>query len=159
MRPARRPRTGSTNSCCTTDKADDHSVRPDGHPVAPTNPAATDHGGIRPDVDLMTLCRRSEDLGVARQIALGEGRHHAPLTRPAYPKADSVSNRQDMSRPIVLEETVNPLAWLEYEGRTETPVVEASSGVELLQTVEDHRRTEKEECRIEERPGEEHLVS
>src|SRR5205823_2466993 len=99
-----------------------------------------DHRGIRPDVDLMTLCRRSEDLGVARQIALGEGRHHAPLTRPAYPKADSVSNRQDLSRPIVLEETVNPLDWLDDEVRTETSGVEASSGVEFLQKVEGRRR-------------------
>src|SRR5437667_12772271 len=108
MRPARRPRTGSTNSCCTTDKADDHSVRPDGHPVAPTNPAAMDHGGIRPDVDLMTLCRRSEDLGVARQVALEEGRHHGPLTWPAYPNADSGRDRQDSSPSLALSASVNP---------------------------------------------------
>src|SRR5438046_3858302 len=128
MRPARRPRTGSTNSCCTTDKADDHSVRPDGHPVAPTNSAAMDHRGIRPDVDLMTLCRRSEDLGVARQVALGEGRHHAPLTRPANPKGASVPNRRDLSRPTVLEKTANPLIWLDAGVRPKTPGAKPPSG-------------------------------
>src|SRR5204863_9228379 len=111
--------------CWSADKAEDGSVRPVGHPVAPTSSAAMDHRGIRPDVDLMTLCRRSEDLGVARQVALGEGRHHAPLTRPAYPNADSVSDRQDLSRPIVLEETVNPLDCLDDEFLTETSGVVA----------------------------------
>src|SRR5438876_10216889 len=103
MRPARRPRTGSTNSCCTTDKADDHSVRPDGHPVAPTNPAATDHGGIRPDVDLMTLCRRSVDLGVARQVALGEGCNHVLLTRLASLKAYCVLGSHNLPGHISLK--------------------------------------------------------
>src|SRR2546429_7504690 len=85
-----------------------------------------DHGGVRPDVDLMMFCRRAEDPRVARQVALGQSRHHAPLTRPAYSNLDSVSDRPTSPHPIALGESVRPRDWLADAAPTETPDVQAS---------------------------------
>src|SRR5439155_5251098 len=125
----------------------------DGHPVAPPNSATMDHGGVRPDVDLMMFGHRAEDPRVARQVALRQSRHHAPLTRPAYSNLDSVSDRQNLSDPIVLGESVRPRDWLDDEVRTETSDVEASFGIEPPQTVEGRRCREMEDGAIEEPPG------
>src|SRR5437867_2085474 len=93
-----------------------------------------DHGGVRPDVDLMMFCRRAEDPGVARQVALWQSRHHAPLTRPAYSNLDSVSDRKNLSDPIVLGESVRPRDWLDDEIRTETSDVAIAPSGQVIRT-------------------------
>src|SRR5207237_10049388 len=117
-----------------------------------------DHGGVPPDVDLMMSGRRAEDPRVARQVALGQSRHHAPLTRTAYSNLDSVSDRQNLSDPIVLGESVRPRDWLDDEVRTETSDVEASFGIESRQTVEGRRCQEMEDCEVDGSTGGHRLV-
>src|SRR6266571_8438918 len=93
--------------------------------------AASYHGRIDANIDLIVLGRGSQNPWVLWQVALGEGRHDAARAGASDAQAHLVTDGERVADPRIFDEVLNAVGGLHDDVRPEAPHLEPPLRIQL----------------------------
>src|SRR5713101_1499547 len=120
--------------------------------ITATDRAASRHGSIDADVDLIMLGGRAQDSRIHREIALREGGHHATPAGPRDREAYGHPDGERVADPGILRKALLTRGQLQHDVRTKPPKLETTLWIQFPQAIERGRGQKMDHGNVEECP-------